>query len=401
MFRKKNLIHIFSGALLIAGTTIGAGMLGIPLLTAEAGFLPAIFITFAVWLFMMATGYLLLEATLWMPTDANFLSLAKKFLGNHGKWITGVLFLFLYYCLLIAYFAAGSPILAYYFNGFLGTNIAGIGQYFLFGLLFGLVVAFGIGWVSRLNYILMVGLIASYIGVVSSGSPLVEAERLASQNWSFAFFAAPILFSAFGYHNVIPSLTFYFDRNARVMRYAIFFGTFIPLVVYLFWQWLIIGALPKEAIEEALAKGVPVTESLSLLINQPWIVNLGKAFAFFAVVTSLLGVAFSMVDFLGDGLKLRRKGFHRMILTFMTFLPPFIFVLYDPSIFVTALSIAGGFGEALLNGILPVLLVWVGRYHMHLSSEKLLPGKRATLLFLILIGLAVMALEILFLLYYH
>ncbi len=51
--------HFIGGILLVAGTTIGAGMLAIPLVTATAGFLPAFIITFFVWLFMLLTGLLL------------------------------------------------------------------------------------------------------------------------------------------------------------------------------------------------------------------------------------------------------------------------------------------------------------------------------------------------------
>ena len=80
MFNKT-----LSGTLLISGTTIGAGMLGIPLLTAKAGFLPAVAITIGCWLFMLATGYLYLEATLWMYEGANVLSISRRFLGKSGK----------------------------------------------------------------------------------------------------------------------------------------------------------------------------------------------------------------------------------------------------------------------------------------------------------------------------
>ena len=75
---------VVSGSLLIAGTTIGAGMLGIPLVTSQCGFVPAIIITVIVWAFMLATGLLLLRATLWMPNHSSFLSISRHFLGRWG-----------------------------------------------------------------------------------------------------------------------------------------------------------------------------------------------------------------------------------------------------------------------------------------------------------------------------
>jgi len=105
--------------------------------------------------------------------------------------------------------------------------------------------------------------------------------------------------------------------------------------------------------------------------------HIARFFAFFAIVTSVLGVSFSMVDFLGDGFKIvKRTGLKRIGLTLLTFFPPFLFAWINPHIFDTALGIAGGIGEALLNGILPVLLVWSGRYISKLKGHPQLFGGR-------------------------
>lgn len=397
-FQKTKISHVVSGTLLIAGTTTGAGMLGIPLLTADSGFIPAVAVTFAVWLFMVSTGLLFLEASLWMHEGANILSMANRFLGKKGKFLAGITFTFLYYCLMVAYFAAGAPILASFLKSTLGLSLAGWKGFALYGLIFGAIVGFGIKWVDRLNYPLMAGLFISYIALVVGGSSYVEMERLEYTNWSKVLFAAPVLFSAFGFHNIIPSLTTYFNRNVKVLRYSIFWGTFIPLVIYIIWQWLIIGALPREAVDAALQRGQPATEALRDLTGAFWIQGTGRAFAFFAVVTSMLGVAFSMVDFIGDGLGKKRVGKDRFFLCLLTFIPPFIFSALDPSIFVTAIGIAGGFGEAFLNGILPVSIVFVGRYYREQKSRFQLPGGQFSLATLFSAAILVMCLEMLFLL---
>lgn len=385
-----------SGALLIAGTTIGAGMLGIPLLTAKAGLLPAFFITTVVWLFMLATGLLFLEATLWMPEGANVLSLSRRFLGRGGKWVAGGTFVFLYYCLMVAYYAAGAPLFVEVIEKLFGLAPSGAFGYLSFGLLFGGIVAFGIKVVDRINYIFMVAMLLSYFLLVGAGTTAISWERFEYIEWKGVLFAAPILFSAFGYHNVIPSLVTYFDRNVRVLRRSILWGTFLPFAVYLIWQGLILGAVPLSAIESALAKGMPATQALGSLSGYPWVVQLGQFFAFFAIITSMLGVAFSMVDFLGDGLKIKRTGGPRILLCLLVFLPPFILSTLDPTIFVLAISFAGGFGEALLNGLLPIALVWVGRYGRRLEGRQMLFGNRPMLLLLFAFGVFVMVLEAIF-----
>ena len=396
MNMRLNILMVVSGTMLIIGTTIGAGILGIPLLTARAGFWPAVCITVIVWGFMVCTGLLYLESTLWMHQDANILSMTKRFLGRWGRLISGIVYLFLYYCLMVAYFAVGAPIFGQFLQVVSGIPLGQLASCIAFGLMFGGVVAFGLKIIDRVNYVLVIGKFIAFAALIGAGMGEIQSTRLASQDWSKLLFAAPVLFSAFGYHNVIPSLTNYFDRNVRVLRLSIWLGTGIPLAIYIVWQWLIIGAVPPGAIQTALGQGLPATAALESLTGMTWIIQAGRYFAFFAVITSMLGVAFSMVDFIGDGLNMKRTGSSRYFLTFLTFLPPFLLSVWDPTIFVTAIGFAGGFGEAFLNGILPIALVWVGRYWHKLEGEHQLPGNRWLLGILFAFSILVMIIQVIY-----
>ena len=385
---------VISGSLLICGTTIGAGMLGIPLVTAAAGFYPGLLATCLVWLFMLATGFLFLEATLWMKEGSNILSMSYRLLGSRGRALAGVFFVFLYYSLMIAYFAAGAPLLGAALSALLGVTLPPLLMSVVFGLIFGLVVAISPKSIDRTNVILSVAMVATWLGLIGIGSEQVEFVRLEKSHWGAFSFAFPILFGAFGFHNVIPSLCFYLKKDIKILRLCMFIGTVIPLIVYIVWQWLIIGSIPSESLAQTLKKGLPVTQALHAVTGYSSVLWFGNAFAFFAIVTSILGVSFSMVDFLGDGLKIqKRSGLNRVILTLMTYIPPFFFAAINPHIFDTALGIAGGFGEALLNGLLPVALVWAGRYKMNLGGKPLLKGGRLMLVVLGAISLVVMGLE--------
>lgn len=383
--------RLISGTFMIAGTTVGAGMLGIPLETAKAGFLPSVVVTVLVWFFMLCTGLLFMEVSLWMPQGTNVLSMADRFFGKTGKKVAGGVFVFLYYCLLVAYFAAGAPLL----NGFMG-QMGVHGQswisYLIFGSIFWLIVNFGAKWIDRANVILTAALITSYFALVGAGSSEVKSTYLHVSNWSSMFYAVPVLFSAFGYHNVIPSLSTHFNRDKKLLRISIISGTIIALLIYLVWQWIIMGSIPQSTILEAKKLGLPATQALQSVTNKPMVYLIGQYFAFFAIVTSLLGVAFSMVDFLADGLKIKR-GDRQILLSFITFFPPFIFAVINPFVFDKALGIAGGFGEAILNGLFPVSLVWIGKYTFNLSTETSFLGKKWVLATLFAISLSVIALE--------
>ena len=115
---------VWSGILLIGGTSIGAGMLALPVVTGLSGFLPAMLVNTVCWLFMLATGLLLLETTLWMKSGANILSMTERFLGPVGKFFGGGSFIFLYYCLLISYISGGGPLLADSLQSHLGLQLS-------------------------------------------------------------------------------------------------------------------------------------------------------------------------------------------------------------------------------------------------------------------------------------
>lgn len=384
---------LLSAILLVSGTCIGAGMLALPLVTAHAGFFPAMAVNALCWLFMLATGLLFLEATLWMEDGANVLSMAERFFGKTGKWVGGLSFLFLYYCLMVAYLAGGTPLLSGFLHQMTGLSIShGLGC-LLFALLFGAIVFLGTRAIDRVNGLLMGSLVLSYFLMLAIGTTEIQPHLLARSIWPISLLALPTLFSAYGYHNIIPSLCTYLKRDEKKLRYGILLGTTIPLFVYGLWQWLVIGSIPIEALQEAAAQGTPIGHILQSLTN-PWIGRIALFFSFFAIVTSLLGVGMSMVDFLGDGCKLqKREGIARLLLCLAVFLPPAFFAAKDPKIFYDALAYAGGFGEAILNGLLPIGLVWLGRYHLNLPSEYRLPGGRATLIVLLLITLLVIGLE--------
>lgn len=390
MEKAIDLFKTVRAGLLIAGTTIGAGMLGIPLLTASLGFFPALLITVMVWVFMLATGLLLLEASLGIEEGGNFLSLSKAYLGPYGQAITGFLFVFLYYFLMIAYFAAGSSLLESLFGMQLssGTNL------FIFSSFFFLIVACGPVWIDRVNFVLTLAMGVLYVLLLLTGWMHISFNQLNQCSFGGLLGAAPVLFSAFGYHNIIPSLVTYLKKDVVALRRAIVLGTCIPLVVYLLWQMYIMGVVPMEILEEAKRSGAPVTHALKSITSNPWVFILGQGFAFLAIVTSVLGVSFSLVDFLADGLKMAREGISRIFLTFLTFFPPFLGALYNPGIFGKALGIAGGIGEGLINGIIPVALVWSLRYLYRKQNDYQVYGGKVALVCLFFFAALVIGIEI-------
>lgn len=385
-----------SGAFLVAGTMIGAGMLGIPLVTSGSGLIGIFAATFGVWVFMLITGLLYLEATLAVKDGANVLSIAEYFLGKWGKWISGLFFIFLYFSLMVAYFDAGGELFAKALFSAKSGSITST-HIISFALIFFVIVGIGPKSINRVNMIISCAMIISFVLLIGEGVPqLGLGSEVRSVSWNKALLSLPVLFAAYGFHNIIPSLSSYLKRDKKVLTWCIFTGSLMAFVVYFLWQWIIVSTVPMGEVAKALSENVSVTETFSKVHNLPYFALLGRFFALFAITTSLLGVSFSLVDFLGDGLGVGvadRKGLKRWGLCVITFFLPLGFVLKNPAVFISALGVAGGFGESFLNGLLPVALVFAMRYRFKANKGYSWITHWSSLLILALISIAVILIE--------
>lgn len=369
---------VLGGSLLVAGTSIGGGMLALPVLTSQAGFIPSVVVYFFCWLFMAATGLLFLEVSQWMRNEANIISMADHTLGKVGKYFSWIVYLFLFYCLTVAYMVGCGNILVelsqYHLADWLGP--------LLFVILFSPLILITTALATHLNMWLVAGLALSYFGFVFLGFHYVQPHLLCFHNWSHSFRVLPIAFTSFAYQGIIPTLATFMHHDAKSIRKAILIGSFIPLIAYIIWEWLILGIVPIEGpngLNEALQQGQNAVHPLKFFINNGIIYVLGQAFAFFALVTSFLGVTLGLRDFLADGMKIQKDSKGKIFLALLVLLPPLVIAVSYPHIFLSALDYAGGFGCALLLGLLPILMTWRGRYILGLPYQPQLPGGKVLL----------------------
>ncbi len=78
---------LFGGILLIIGTSIGGGMLALPIATAQLGVINALIFLVICWAMMTAAALLILEVNLWHNINSNLISMAKTTLGKFGQII--------------------------------------------------------------------------------------------------------------------------------------------------------------------------------------------------------------------------------------------------------------------------------------------------------------------------
>lgn len=166
----------FGGAMIIAGTAVGAGMFSIPIVTAGVWFSGSVLLLVATWFCMFASGLMILESNLHYPAGANFHTMVKDLLGKHWNTLNGLSVAFVLYILTYAYISAGGSIITHTL-----ADVFPIGHA-TSGLIFSLLVAF-IVWLStravdRLTTLLIGGMVITFVLSVSDLLTQVNHSRL-------------------------------------------------------------------------------------------------------------------------------------------------------------------------------------------------------------------------------
>ncbi|ENM5816362.1 tyrosine transporter TyrP, partial [Vibrio mimicus] len=212
------------GGLIIAGTTIGAGMLSIPLVSAGIGFSFSVLILLAYWGLMTYTALLMLEVHQFSDSNATLHTLAKQFLGNKGKYIAAAAMFFLFYSLCAAYTAGGGTNLTIRIDELFGIKIpAAIGS-IVFVILVAVMITAGTLLVDKVNRVLFGLMVLSMVLVLMSLSPNITKTYLSSApiEYGLIFVALPVVFTSFGFHGSIPAIVSYLDGNTSHLKKAMY-----------------------------------------------------------------------------------------------------------------------------------------------------------------------------------
>lgn len=387
--------RFIGGVLLIVGTSIGAGMLALPVGNAAVGFWQSSFYLVLCWALMTQGAFFILEANLYLPRGKNMISMAEATLGPWGLLASWVSYLFLLYTLLAAYISGGADMLTSLLSE-INLHLTTWEASSLFTFLFGLIVYGGIYAVDYANRSLMFGKLLVYCILIILISPYINTEHFKQGDMSAIGSSIMLLITSFGFAIIVPNLRDYFDDDIATLKKVIWIGSLIPLFCYLAWDAVIMGTLPAKGPGglETLMQNPRTTSALSNIlsdtVDNKVISVLFHFFTSICMLTAFLGVSLCLYSFLADGLKWRERGKGELKLYLLTFLPPLFIVIYSPGIYIQALSYAGIFCVVLLL-LLPALMCYFGREKY--NSAFYSPGGKGALLIVVLCSLLLLALE--------
>ncbi|MFV8985565.1 tryptophan permease [Serratia fonticola] len=389
--QKLSRPSVLGGAMIIAGTAVGAGMFSIPIVTSGVWFSGSVALLIYTWFCMLISGLMILEATLNYPAGASFHTVVKDLLGKGWNTLNGLSITFVLYILTYAYISAGGSIIAHTLEGVFGANQT------LSGLVFAIVVAF-IVWLStravdRLSTILIGGMVITFVLSVGDMFTHVQPAVLFNQGGSdanylpYALAALPYLLTSFGYHGNVPGLVKYYQKDSGAVVRSLVYGTLLALAIYILWQYVIQGNIARDAFKQVIAEGGNIGSLLKQMGNVSSSHAVGQllnAFSYMALASSFLGVSLGLFDFLADFFKFKDNQAGRTKSALVTFVPPTLAALLFPNGFLYAIGFAG-LAATIWAVIVPAMMARASRRRFPQASYRA-PGGQGMILFIILFG---------------
>lgn len=392
--------RIWGASLLVAGTSIGAAMLALPLASVTAGFQWSLIVLVISWFFMYATGLCIIEVASAYPShSSSFVTLAENTLGKIGGKITALSFFCLLYSLLAAYITGGGDLLQGYLSVALGDYAIPNLGILVWTALFASIIYLGVFIGDQVNRLLMLMLFVLYGVLTYKLNQHVNPSNLLHADARALWVALPIVFTAHAYHIVIPSIYHYLGEDARQTKKALLFGSLIPLGLYMVWEYIVFGVIPLSgeqglaAIKQSQHTTSDLTHAFELISGSTVLGQISGGFIFFAIASSFLGVSMGMFDLIKDVTDKWNLSLNKMSRLLITFAPAFVYGVLYPQGFLLALSYAGIF-VAFLHGMLPVLMVMGKRYRCKADSPYKMAGGLPILLVLLLFYVLVVILDV-------
>ncbi|MCA4807938.1 aromatic amino acid transport family protein [Myroides odoratimimus] len=351
---------LIGSSLIIAGTAIGGGMLAMPIISSGVGFTGITIVMILIWLTMCYTAILLVETYKDNNPEDGLSTMTYKYLGKAGSIVTGISMLTLMYALVSAYIAGGSDILRLNLSNWLETDISPQVTAFIFTILFGGIVGLGARVVDiATRWIFIIKLIFLLIVIIVMFGYVRIDNLLQMPIESKLFFSSiPVIFTSFGFHIVVPSMVKYLDGNIKLLKKAFIYGSLLPLIVYIIWQLSILGSIDSNTFF-TIIKETQGLEAVIIAVNgvseSKWMNIPLNIFFAAAILTSFLGVALALFDYVKDLSKKKAFGKNSIIIYLITFIPPLLFALYYPKGFVIALSYAA-ISVVITSLFIPVLM---------------------------------------------
>lgn len=329
----------------LMGTTIGAGVLGIPYVVAQSGVLIGLMHIIIIGAAVMLVNLLLGEVVLRTKGNHQLTGYAEKYLGKAGKKLMAITM------------AAGiyGALLAYIIGAGISLNsivpwLPPLAGSLIFFAVASAVVYFGLEAVEK-SELLLAFLTVTVITIIIATaitSGKFSAANLTGMNLKNAFMPYGVVLFAFLGAVAIPEMKEELGKNRKLLKKAIITGGLIPIIVYALFALAVIGISGASTSQVATTDlGAKLGELTAVLAN---------LFAVLAMSTSFIALGLALKE-----MYVYDYGLHKRAAWILTCIIPMAAFLFGINSFVAVLGIVG----AVAGGTEGILLI-----RMHSKAQR-------------------------------
>ncbi len=325
----------------LSGTIIGVGLFALPYITLKVGFWVILGYFFVLGGLAILIHLFYGELALKTPDFKRLPGFAKIYLGNQGKNIAYISTILGIFGALLAYLIVGGEFLTELLSPIFGGN--SLSYTLLYFFIGASIIFFGIKAIAKVEFWGLVLFFAILVAIFFKGKSFIIVGNLfPSLDFSSIFLPyGVILFSLWGLA-LIPEIEEMLGERKKMILKIIPIAILIPVIVYLFFIYLILGITGPQTTESALT-------GLKDVLGDG-IVTLALLFGILTTFTSFIALGLTLKKVFWYDLKLTKN----LSWAITCFLPLFLYLAGFKSFIV----IIGFIGTVMLgiDGILILLM---------------------------------------------
>jgi len=236
-FQFKKIVACVS---VLSGTIIGVGIFSLPYITSKVGiYIMLLYFIFLGWAVILIHQYFG-ELVLITPDFKRLPGFAKQYLGKWGERIAYLSTIFGIYGSLLAYLIVGGEFLKELLSPYwAGADVLYTFVYFLAG---SFLIAIGIKFIAGIELIGLILFFLILFFIFLKSLPFLKISDFLSPLDSHYLFLpyGPVLFSLWG-ASLIPETEEMLTKDKKLLKKVILLSLLIPIFVYLFFIFLVLG----------------------------------------------------------------------------------------------------------------------------------------------------------------
>ncbi|MEK7167074.1 MAG: aromatic amino acid transport family protein [Patescibacteria group bacterium] len=326
----------------LIGTTIGVGIFGLPYVIAKIGFTPGMLYLIGLGLIILLLNLCYGEIVSRTKKNHQLPGYAKIYLGKWGEFVAILITCFGFYGALLAYLIMAGDFL----HLILGKvfPLLSFDYSLIFFVFTTIAIFFGIKAIPKIEFLMVIFLLIIILIIFIFGFPQIKFENLLSMNLEYFFLPFGVILFALGGGSAIPIMEIVLKEKKFLLKKAIILGTLIPLIIYILFGLVCVGAIGQIMSENAII-------SLGNILGQK-ILFLGSIFGFFTTTASFLILGLSLKQIYHYDYNLNKT-----ISTILVCFIPLLIFLFGWTDFIKIIGITGSFISG-LAGIIIILIYW-------------------------------------------